>query len=504
MSLDNISQFLSAIDRAGELTRISEPVKAHLELCEIADRVMKRPRGGSALYFENVILDNGERSQYPVVINLFGSMRRMSLALGVEDLDEVGQRITEMLDLKVPEGILGKLSMLPRLLELGKFPPRVRSGKPASQEVVVKGEDVDLSKLPIITCWPEDGGPYITLPMVISKDPSRGIRNVGMYRVQVLGPRTLAMHWQRHKVGAAHWREMAEKGERMEVAIAIGADPASVYSASAPLPPTIDEFLFAGFLRRAPVSLTKGVTVDLEVPSEAEFVIEGYIDPAEPLVVEGPFGDHTGFYSEADLYPQVHVTALTMRRSPVYATTIVGRPPMEDYYLGHATERIFLPLLKLTIPEIVDYHMPAEGIFHNLVFVSIDKQYPGQAYKVMNAMWGQGLMSLAKVIVVLDKEVNVRNVQEAWWVALNHIDPERDVRFSMGPIDVLDHSSRAFTYGSKMGIDATRKWPEEGFTRNWPKLIEMDPATKQRVDAMWTSLGLGPNERPERWRTNGG
>jgi 4-hydroxy-3-polyprenylbenzoate decarboxylase len=312
------------------------------------------------------------------------------------------------------------------------------------------------------------------------------------------------MHWQRHKVGAAHWREMAEKGERMEVAIAIGADPASVYSASAPLPPTIDEFLFAGFLRKEPVSLTKGITVGLEVPSEAEFVIEGYIDPAEPLVVEGPFGDHTGFYSEADLYPQVHVTALTMRRSPVYATTIVGRPPMEDYYLGHATERIFLPLLKLTIPEIVDYHMPAEGIFHNLVFVSIDKQYPGQAYKVMNAMWGQGLMSLAKVIVVLDKEVNVRNVQEAWWVALNHIDPERDVRFSMGPIDVLDHSSRAFTYGSKMGIDATRKWPEEGFTRDWPKLIEMDLATKQRVDEMWSKLGLGPSERAERWQTNDG
>ena len=502
MSLDNISQFLSAIDRVGELARITEPVKAHLELCEIADRVMKQPGGGKALFFENVILDNGEQSQHPVVINLYGSMRRMSLALGVEDLDDVGQRITEMLDLKVPEGIIGKLSMLPKLLELGKFPPRVRSGKAASQEVVLKGDQVDLSRLPIITCWPEDGGPYITLPMVISKDPKRGIRNVGMYRVQVLGPRTLAMHWQRHKVGAAHWREMAEKGERMEVAIAIGADPASVYSASAPLPPTIDEFLFAGFLRRQPVSLIRGTTVALEVPSEAEFVIEGYIDPAEPLVVEGPFGDHTGFYSEADLYPQVHVTALTMRRSPVYATTIVGRPPMEDYYLGHATERIFLPLLKLTIPEIVDYHMPAEGIFHNLVFVSIDKQYPGQAYKVMNAMWGQGLMSLAKVIVVLDKEVDVRNEKEAWWVTLNHIDPERDVRFSMGPIDVLDHSSRAFTYGSKMGIDATRKWPEEGFTRNWPKVIEMDPATRQRVDAMWSKLGLGPNERAERWRTN--
>ena len=502
MSLDNISQFLSAIDRAGELARIAEPVRAKLELAEIADRVMKQPGGGKALYFENVILDNGERSKYPVAINLFGSMRRICIALGVENLDDIGERITEMLDLKVPEGLVGKLAMLPRLLEIGKFPPRVRSGKPACQEVVLQGDDIDLSKLPIITCWPEDGGPYITLPMVISKDPKRGIRNVGMYRVQVLGPQSLAMHWQRHKVGAAHWREMAEKGEKMSVVIAIGADPASVYSASAPLPPTIDEFLFAGFLRKSPVSLAKAVTCDLEVPAEADFVIEGYIDPSEPLVVEGPFGDHTGFYSEADLYPQVHVTAVTMRRNPVYATTIVGRPPMEDYYLGHATERIFLPLLKLTIPEIVDYHMPAEGIFHNLVFVSIDKQYPGQAYKVMNALWGQGLMSLAKVLVILDKDVNVRNVQEAWWVALNHIDPERDVRFSMGPIDVLDHSSRAFTYGSKMGIDATRKWPEEGFTRNWPKVIEMDAETKRRVDEMWSKLGLGADSGSQRFNTN--
>src|SRR6202165_3138605 len=297
---------------------------------------MKQPVDWKAHYFENVILDSGERSQYPLVLNLFGSMRRMSLALGVDDLEEIGARRTEMLDLKVPEGIMGKLSMLPRLLELGKFPPRVKSGRPACQEVVLKGDDVDLTKLPIITCWPEDGGPYITLPMVISKDPKRGIRNVGMYRVQVLGPRTLAMHWQRHKVGAAHWREMAEKGERMPVVIAIGADPASVYSASAPLPPTIDEFLFAGFLRKRPVSLAKSITCDLEVPAEAEFVIEGFIDPSEPLVVEGPFGDHTGFYSEADLYPQVHVTALTMRRNPVYATTIGGGPPLGDYYLGHA------------------------------------------------------------------------------------------------------------------------------------------------------------------------
>jgi 4-hydroxy-3-polyprenylbenzoate decarboxylase len=490
LSLDSLGQFIDAIDGAGELARISHPVAAKLELCEIADRVMKRRGGGRAMLFENVTLDDGTRSAYPVAINLFGSMTRIALALGVEDLDEIGGRISEMLALKVPDGLMAKLSLLPRLLEIAKFPPRVKGGKPACQEIVWKGDEIDLGKLPIITCWPEDGGPYITLPMVISRDPKRDIRNVGMYRVQVLGPDTLAMHWQRHKVGAAHWREMAAAGRTMPVCIAIGADPASVYSASAPLPPTVDEFIFAGFLRREPVSLARALTCALEVPTEAEIVIEGYIDPSEDLVIEGPFGDHTGFYSEADLYPLVHVTAVTMRKSPIYATTIVGRPPMEDYYLGHATERIFLPLLKLTIPEIVDYHMPPEGIFHNLVFVSIDKQYPGQAYKVMNAMWGQGLMSLAKVLVVLDKEVNVQDEKEAWWIALNHIDPERDVRFSMGPMDVLDHSARAFTYGSKMGIDATRKWPEEGFTRNWPKLIEMDEATRRRVDAIWGRLGL--------------
>ena len=490
MTIDTVGQFLAQLERAGELKRISQPVSVDLELCEIADRVMKMPGGGPALLFENVTLFDGSRSAYPVAINLFGSMRRMSMSLGVERLDEIGERIAQMMELKVPDGLVAKLSLLPRLLELGKFPPRVKGGSPPCQEIVLRGEDVDLRKLPIIKCWPEDGGAYITLPMVISRDPKRGIRNVGMYRVQLLGPRDLAMHWQRHKVGAAHWREMAERKETMPVCIAIGADPPSMYSASAPLPPTVDEFLFAGFLRRAPVRLTKAVTCDLEVPAESEFVIEGYIDPSEPLVTEGPFGDHTGYYSLADLYPRVHVTALTMRANPVYATTIVGRPPMEDFYLGHATERIFLPLLKLTVPEIVDYHMPPEGIFHNLVFVSIDKQYPGHAYKVMNALWGQGLMSLAKLIIVVDKHVNVRDPQEAWWIALNNIDPERDARFTMGPMDVLDHSSRAFTYGSKMGIDATRKWPEEGFTRDWPKLIEMDADTRQRVTAMWPSLGI--------------
>ncbi len=490
MAIDTLAEMIEAIDGAGELARIAEPVSVDLELCEIADRVMKQPGGGKALLFENVLLADGSRSAYPVAINLFGSMRRMALSLGVDDLDEIGVRITQLLDLAVPEGIIAKLSLVPRLLEVAKFPPRIRSGSPACREVVWRGDEVDLRRLPIIRCWPEDGGPYITFPMVITRDPVRGIRNVGMYRVQLLGPRELAMHWQRHKVGAAHWREMAERGETMPVCIAVGGDPASMYAASAPLPPTVDEFIFAGFLRRAPVSLTKALTCDLEVPSDAEFVIEGYIDPSEPLVTEGPFGDHTGFYSLADLYPLVHVTAVTMRERAVYPTTIVGRPPMEDFYLGHATERIFLPLLRLTIPEIVDFHMPAEGIFHNLVFVSIDKQYPGQAYKVMNALWGQGLMSLAKVLIVVDRDVNVRNTREAWWVALNNIDPERDARFTMGPMDVLDHSSRGFTYGSKMGLDATRKWPEEGFMREWPAVIEMDAGTKARVDAKWARLGL--------------
>jgi 4-hydroxy-3-polyprenylbenzoate decarboxylase len=491
MSLDTLHDFIAAIEAIGELRRITEPVRVDLELCEITDRVSKMPGGGHALLFEKPILPDGSISKFPVAINLFGSMKRMALSLSVKELDEHGDRITKLLDLKVPEGIMGKLSLLPRLLEVAKFPPRMQGGTPACQEVVWRGDEIDLRQLPIITCWPEDGGPYITLPMVISKDPKRGIRNVGMYRVQYLSKNRVAMHWQRHKVGAAHWREMAERGEKMPVCIAIGGDPASMYSASAPLPPTVDEFIFAGFLRKAPVKLAKALTCDLEVPADAEFVLEGYIDPAEALVTEGPFGDHTGFYSEADLYPQVHITAVTMRKNPIYATTIVGRPPMEDFYLGHATERIFLPLLKLTIPEIVDYHMPAEGIFHNLVFVSIKKEYPGQAYKVMNAMWGQGLMSLAKVLVIVDSWVDVRNPSEAWWVALNNIDPERDVRFTLGPVDVLDHASRAFTYGSKMGLDATKKLPEEGFTRNWPPVIEMDAATKARVDALWPTLGLG-------------
>ena len=491
-TLDTLQEFIAAIERAGELRRIIQPVSVHLEMCEITDRVMKMPGGGPALLFEKPVLRDGSVSEYPVAINLFGSMSRMAMSLGVARLDEHGDRITKLMDLKVPEGFLGKLQLLPRLMEVAKFPPRMASGTPACQQIVWQGDEIDLDRIPVLTTWPEDGGPFLTMTAVVSKDPQRGIRNVGMYRVQQIGKREVAMHWQRHKTGAAHWREMAEKGERMPVCIVVGADPASMYSASAPLPPNIDEFIFAGFLRKSPVKLAKAITCDLEVPADAEIVIEGYIDPKEALVVEGPFGDHTGYYSEADLYPKVHVTAVTMRRNAVYCATIVGRPPMEDFYLGHATERIFLPLLKLTTPEIVDYHMPAEGIFHNLVFVSIKKAYPGQAWKVMNALWGAGLMSLAKVLVVVDDWVDVRNPQEAWWVALNNIDPERDTRFTMGPMDVLDHSSRAFTYGSKMGIDATKKMPEEGFARDWPTVITMDAATKATVDAKWASLGLGP------------
>jgi 4-hydroxy-3-polyprenylbenzoate decarboxylase len=490
MTIDSLRDFVTEIERAGELVRVKHPVRTRLEIAEIADRVMKSPGGGPGLLFESPVFDSGRPSPIPVGINLFGSMRRMQIALGVERLDDIGGRISELLNLKVPEGLFGKLAMLPKLAEVAKFPPRVRSGRPSCQEVVWKGDDVDLGNLPALVTWPQDGGPYLTFPMVITEDPARGIRNVGMYRVQVIGKNTVAMHWQRHKVGAAHWREMAEKGAKMAVVIALGGDPAAMYSASAPLPPVIDEFLFAGFLRKSPVDLARAITCDLEVPAEADIVLEGYIDPAEPLVMEGPFGDHTGFYSLADHYPAVHITCVTMRRDPIFPATLVGRPPMEDYYLGHATERIFLPLIKLTTPEIVDYHMPACGIFHNLVFVSIDKQYPGQAYKVMNALWGAGLMSLAKVIVVVDKHVNVQNVDEAWWIALNNIDPERDVRFSMGPADVLDHASRGFTYGSKMGIDGTRKWPEEGFTREWPPLIEMDGETKRRVDELWPKLGI--------------
>lgn len=490
MAANNLRAFLDDLDRAGELVRIREPVAARLEITEIADRVMKSPGGGKALLFERPLLDDGTESEIPLAINIFGSWKRMAMALGVRDVSEHAERIAELMRPEVPEGFWAKVQLLPRFAGLARVPPRTYKGRPPCQEIVTEGDAVDLSRIPVQTCWPGDAGPFITLPMVLTKDPETGVQNVGCYRMQVTGPRTTMMHWQRHKGGAGHYRRYKERGERMPVAVALGADAATMYTPTAPLPPAIDEYLFSGFLRQQPLQIASATASDLRVPAEADIVLEGYVDPGEPMQLEGPFGDHTGFYTSADYFPVFHVERITMRQDAVYPSTIVGRPPMEDFYMGGATERIFLPLLKLTMPEIVDYHMPAEGIFHNLVFVSIRKEYPGHAYKVMNGLWGQGLMSLAKVIVVVDHFIDPKDPQECWWYALNNIDPERDVRFTMGPVDDLDHAARGPAYGSKMGIDGTRKWREEGFDREWPELIDMDPAVKRKVDELWGRLGI--------------
>jgi 4-hydroxy-3-polyprenylbenzoate decarboxylase len=490
---DSLSDFLEDLDRAGELVRIREPVRVHLEMAEIADRVMKMKDGGKALLFEKPVLNDGSVSDFPVAINTFGSWKRMAMALSVDDVEEHATRIGEMLKPDVPKGFWAKVQMIPKFAGLAKVPPREYKGKPPCQEVVIDGDDVDLGKIPVMTSWPKDAGPFITMPMVITRDPETGVQNVGMYRMQVTGRNTTFMHWQRHKGGAAHYRKHREMGiQRMPVVVALGADPATMYTPTAPLPPGIDEYLFSGFLRRKPLQVSNATSTDLRIPAEADFVLEGYVDTTEDHAMEGPFGDHTGFYTPADLFPYFHVERITHRRNAVYPSTIVGIPPMEDFYLGGATERIFLPLLKITLPEVVDYHMPAEGIFHNLVLVSIRKEYPGHARKVMNGLWGQGLMSLAKVIVVVDHNINVRNAQEAWWYALNNIDPERDVTFTYGPADDLDHAARGPAYGSKMGIDGTAKWAEEGVTRvqPWPEVIDMDADVKKKVDAMWKKLGI--------------
>ncbi len=491
MPASNLREFLEQLEEAGELVRVREPLSVDLEITEVAERAMKSEDGGRALLFERPLLGDGSASSIPLAINLFGSWRRMAMALGVGDVREQAERIAELLQPEIPKGLWAKVQALPKFAELARVPPRMQRGRAPCQEVSLDGEEVDLGRLPIMTSWPGDAGPFITMPMVITKDPETGIQNVGMYRMQVTGPTTTFMHWQRHKGGAAHYRRYRELDvERMPVAVAIGADPATMYTPTAPLPPGIDEYLFSGFLRREPLHVTEATTSDLRVPAEAEIVLEGYVDPAQPPGMEGPFGDHTGFYTPADLFPVFHVERITTRRDPVYVSTIVGRPPMEDYYLGGATERIFLPLLRMTLPEIVDYHMPAEGIFHNLVLVSIRKEYPGHAYKVMNGLWGQGLMSLAKVIVIVDHDIDVHDAREVWWYALNNIDPERDVRFSKGPIDDLDHAARGPAFGTKMGIDGTRKWPEEGHDRPWPEVIRMDEAVRRKIDELWPRLGI--------------
>jgi len=515
LAYDDLRTFIRTLEQAGELKRIAVEVDPILEISEIADRVSKS--GGPALLFENV-----RGSRIPVLINAFGSPRRMELALEVNSVEEVAGRIRELVQMKPPEGFLDKLKMIPRLAEIGSFIPKQVKDGPARE--VVKQENFSLFELPILQCWPQDGGRTITFPVVFSRNPETGKRNAGAYRMQVFDDRTTAMHWQIHKQGAEHFRravrsqnqsrdrkgagnqgveystalsgqrsgepaEQAPGSGRMEVAVAIGTDPAVTFSSICPLPPDMDEMLFAGFLRSKPVEMMRCLTVDLEVPATAEIVLEGTVDLAERRI-EGPFGDHTGFYSLPDEYPVFHVACMTHRRDPIYSTTLVGRPPMEDCHMGRAIERIFLPLMQLQLPEIVDIHMPFEGIFHNLMLVSIRKSYPGHARKVMNAVWSLGQAMFTKCVVVVDEDVNVQDPREVVWKALNHIDPERDIQFVLGPVDSLDHSSRLPNFGSKMGVDATRKWPSEGFARPWPDELRMDPHIKALVDGKWEKLGL--------------
>ncbi|MSO20646.1 MAG: menaquinone biosynthesis decarboxylase [Acidobacteria bacterium] len=482
MAYEDLREFIAALEKAGELKRISVEVDPVLEITEISDRMVKR--GGPALLFENV-----KGSKLPVLINAFGSARRMEIVLGGETPDQVAGRISELLHMQTPDGLMDKIRMLPKLFELGAFmPKKVKSG-PAQE--VVREKDFSLMELPLLQCWPDDAGKFITFPVVFSRDPDSGKRNCGMYRLQVYDERTTGMHWQTHKQGADHFRRAskARGAGRMEVAVAIGTDPTVTFSAIAPLPPDLDEMMFAGFLRGKPVEMLPCRTVALEVPATAEIVLEGYVDLNEQRR-EGPFGDHTGFYSLADDYPVFHVTTMTHRRDPIYSTTIVGKPPMEDCWMGNAIERIFLPLLKMQLPEVVDMSLPFEGVFHNLMLISIRKSYPGQARKVMSAIWGTGQAMFTKCIVVVDEDVNVHDRAEVVWKALNNIDPERDIQFTLGPVDSLDHSSRMPNLGSKMGIDATRKWPQEGFTRPWPDELKMDPRIKAIVDGKWDKLGL--------------
>ena len=482
MAYTDLRDFIHALEKHGELKRVPLEVDPELEITEFADRSVKS--GGPALLFEKP-----KGSRIPVLINAFASMRRMELALEVDSVDAIAARISEFLEMRMPEGLIGKLKMLPKLAEMGSFFPRRVSDGPCKE--VVRKKDFSLFDYPVLKCWPQDGGRFITLPMVFSRNPDTGKRNCGCYRMQIYDERTAGMHWQTHKQGAEHYRRAAKAGAktRMDVAVAVGADPATMYSAILPLPPDLDEMMISGFIRGKPVEMVQCEMSQLEVPASAEIVLEGYVEIGE-LRTEGPFGDHTGFYSLADEYPVFHVTCVTGRKNPIYATTIVGPPPMEDFYMGKAIERIFLPLMRLQLPEVRDISMPAEGIFHNLILVAIRKSYPGQARKVMHAIWGLGQAMFSKCIVVVDEEVDVQNVREVAWKALNNIDPERDIQFVLGPVDSLDHSSRLVNYGSKMGIDATRKWPGEGFTRPWPDVIEMSPDVKRRVDELWKKAKL--------------
>src|SRR6187399_2622437 len=475
----DVNAFIADLDKRGELARITEPVDPHLEISALVDLVSKTPGGGPGLLFEKP-----SGATMPVAANIYGSMSRICLALGVEKLDDLAAEIEELTTPPMPKGFMDALKLMPLASRLTDLMPKTVKDAPC-QEVVK--EDGGLDELPVLTTWPEDGGPFITLPLVITRDLETGMRNIGTYRMQVYDRRTTGMHWQRHKGGAQHHRVAERMGKRLEVAVALGADPVLQYCATAPVPEGLDELMLAGVLSRRRTELVKCRTIDLEVPAQAQIVLEGYVEPGERRR-EGPFGDHTGLYSLADDFPVFHLTCLTMRKKPVYVTTVVGIPPMEDVYLGKASERVFLPLIKKTVPEIVDMHFPAAGIFHNLVIIAIDKRYPGHARKIMSACWGLGQLMFSKCIVVVDKDVNVQDEAEVAWVAGTHVDPSRDVQMTMGPVDDLDDAAIMPAFGGKMGIDATRKWPSEGVTREFPSRLATSDAAARKATAIWERI----------------
>jgi 4-hydroxy-3-polyprenylbenzoate decarboxylase len=510
MAFDSFRDFVNALDRAGELKRISQPVATELEITEIADREMKSPGGGKALLFEKPTV-NGVVSPFPVAINTLGSHKRMAMSMGAESVEEVANELGALMKAKPPTSFKEAIKLLSLALDLRHAKPKtVKSGScknvihlvessklkveswpkapDVNQPATFNLQPATLLNLPILRCWPLDGGRFITLPCVVTRDPDTGERNLGMYRIQIYDDKTTGMHWQLQKVAARHGRRYYEKGERMPVAIFIGGDPMFPFAATAPLPDGLDEFLLAGYLRKKSVELVKCETNDLEVPANADFVIEGYIDPTEPLRDEGPFGDHTGYYTLPEPYPVFHITAITHRKDAVYPATIVGIPPMEDFYIGGASVKLFLPIFKMNFPEIVDIALPAEGVFHNLVFVSIKKTYPMQAYKIMHGLWGMGQMMFTKYIVVVDADVNVHNTSEVLFHLTANTDPQRDSIFTKGPSDVLDHATSEIASGSKMGFDATKKIPGEGFKRAWPPLIKMDEAVKVKIDSLFRAI----------------
>ena len=483
MSHPSLSHFLKKLEEAGELRRIKQPVATELQITELADREMKSPGGGKALLFEQPAVD-GKVSKFPLAINTMGSRRRMAMALGRESVDDLAKQLEFLMKAKPPQSFRDGVTLLRQGLDLLHARPRMVKDAPC-HEVIHRSDknknDFSLHDLPILKCWPQDGGRFITLPTVYTKDPDTGVRNVGMYRMQVYDGATTGMHWQIHKVGARHGKRYYERGEPMPVAVALGGDPVLTLAATAPLPDGIDEILFAGFARKRSVDLVKCLTVPLEVPAESDFIIEGFVHPGETRP-EGPFGDHTGFYTPVDNYPVFHVTAITHRREAIYPATIVGVPPMEDFYIGEASVRIFLPIFKMNFPEIVDMALPAEGVFHNLVFVSIRKQYPWQAFKIMHGLWGMGQMMFSKYIIIVDEDCDVQNTSEVLFRLCANTDPQRDSTITKNPSDSLDHAPTLANMGSHMGFDATRKLPGEGYTRGWPDLVKMDPAIKQWAD----------------------